>query len=172
MLVAFTKVVNKNATRLENVMPLTSARWLLPVAFLAYLLVESLAFTSLANTIGFLPTFLLAVAKPVLGGLFVMARLRHAFAGLKGRRGAGALSLTGARISRALAGAVLLVVPGFVSGALGLVLLWPPAGMFAGGASRMGRRPADPKLVDLDATQWREGGRAAPPRMPPRDRVV
>ena len=131
-------------------MPLSSIRWLLPVALVVYLLVESYAFTSLSQGIGFFPAFLLAVLKPVGGVLFVMARAKTVFAGLRGSPG-GLIRLSSARLSRALLGAVLLVVPGFVSGAVGLVLLWPPA--FPGARPRP---PADPGLVELDATQWRE----------------
>lgn len=88
------------------------------VLVVAYLLIEIVAFIAVAHYWSIFGAILLVLASTGLGTIMAMRGARRAMAGsVRGRAGDAALA----------AGAVaLLLVPGIVTGALGLLLLIPP----------------------------------------------
>jgi UPF0716 protein FxsA len=143
------------------------AKWLL-LALLALPLAELAAFVAVAATIGFLWALALVLAGSFAGGLVLrhaggnhIARVRVAldqgsFTSVQSD-GSGAVIL--------LAG-ILLLIPGFITDAVGLLLLIGPLrralfGMFTGAAPP---RRAD-GVVDLEPEQWR---RVPDPTLPDR----
>jgi len=119
-----------------------------PFLALAYIAAELFLFTLLAGKIGFILTFLLALAKSALGVALLSTVLRQTFAELR-RRGSGMVMMQGGRLGRTLLGALMLIVPGFLSGLIGLWLLWPFG-------TRTGRRTAPDGVVELSESEWRE----------------
>jgi UPF0716 protein FxsA len=103
-------------------------RWLLVVAaFIVIPLAELWVILSVGDAIGVIPTVLILLADSILGGLLLRAQGRGAW-----RRFVDALR-TGRLPSRELAdgllivvGGALLLTPGFLTDAAGLVLLIPP----------------------------------------------
>ena len=103
-------------------------RWLLVVAaFVVVPLAELWVILSLGDAIGVLPTVLVLLLDSIVGGLLLRAQGRGAW-----RRFVEALR-TGRLPSRELAdgllivvGSALLLTPGFLTDAAGLVLLIPP----------------------------------------------
>jgi UPF0716 protein FxsA len=148
---------------------------LVPLLILAWPILEIVVFIVVGGAIGILPTVLLVIAGVVLGavllrvsGLALLSRLRTDVA--SGHAPERAM-VSGAMT--AIAG-VLLIVPGFVSDAVALLLLLPPvqnalAARLAGGITIVGAdvRPAPPDGVDLDpddfarkpdpSSPWRDG---------------
>jgi UPF0716 protein FxsA len=157
---------------------------LVPLILLAYPILEIVVFIIVGGAIGVLKTVLLILAAVVLGavlirssGLSLLSRLRADMSG--GRAPEKALVSSA---MTAIAG-VLLIVPGFISDVVGLLLLLPPlqhmaAARMAAGVMIVGearpRRPAD--VVDLDpedfarrpdpSSPWRGGD--GPPSLGPR----
>lgn len=88
------------------------------VLLVAYLVAEIVAFIAVAHYWSIFGAILLVLASTALGTIMAMRGAGRAMAGsVRGRAGDAALS----------AGAVaLLLVPGIVTGALGLLLLIPP----------------------------------------------
>jgi UPF0716 protein FxsA len=103
-------------------------RWLLVVvAFIVVPLAELWAILYVGDAIGVLPTVLILLADSIIGGLLLRAQGRGAW-----RRFVEALR-TGRLPSRELAdgllivvGGALLLTPGFLTDAAGLILLIPP----------------------------------------------
>lgn len=143
------------------------AKWLL-LAFLALPLAELAVFVAVAATIGFAMALGLVLAGSLTGGLVLrhaggnhIARVRVAldqgsFTSLQADS-TGAVTL--------LAG-ILLLIPGFITDLLGLLLLIVPLrravfGRFQGGAPP---RRAD-GVVDLEPEQWQ---RVPDPALPDR----
>lgn len=98
------------------------------IAFIAAPLVEVAGFVLVGRALGLWPTLALTVLSAAVGLMLVRAQgisvLRRAMAALEtGRPPVGELFEA---MLLALAG-VLLLIPGFVSDALGLLLLIPPA---------------------------------------------
>lgn len=143
------------------------AKWLL-WAVLALPAVELAVFVAVAVTIGFLPALALLVAVSVTGALI----LRHAGGNHISRMRAalGQTSFTALRAdelgSLTLLGAILLLIPGFITGVLGLLLLVVSLGRAI--AARLGyktaRAPED-GIVDLPPEQWH---RVPDPELPDR----
>jgi UPF0716 family protein affecting phage T7 exclusion len=119
-----------------------------PFLALAYIAAELFLFTLLAGKIGFILTFLLAFGKSALGVALLSTVLRQTFADLR-RQGSGMMMLQGGRLGRTLLGALMLIVPGFLSGLIGLWLLWPFG-------ARTARRTAPDGVVELSESEWRE----------------
>jgi UPF0716 protein FxsA len=134
------------------------AKWLL-LAVLALPIAELAVFVAVAEAIGFLPALALALATSLAGGLVLrhaggnhIARVRVAldqgsFTTLQAD-GAGSMTL--------LAG-ILLLIPGFITDFVGLVLLIAPlrralAGLFWRGVSV----PRADGVVDLEPEQWHQ----------------
>jgi len=140
------------------------AKWVL-LAILALPFAELAAFVAVAAAIGFGWALLLVVATSLFGGLV----LRHAggnhIARMKVALGSGnisALQADGTGSLVLLAG-FLLVIPGFITDALGSLLLLAPLGA----ALRRGRPARSPDgVVDLEPEQWH---RVLDPSLPRRD---
>lgn len=132
-------------------------KWII-FAILGFPVVEIAAFVAVAAAIGVLWAFVLLIATTVLG----VALLRHFGTEhlVKLRVAAGgtveALRVDGAGLIHVL-GAVLLVLPGFVTDAVGLALLLPPVQRRI--VALLGGRAAAPRardgVVDLDPDEWR-----------------
>ena len=129
---------------------------ILPVA-------EVAAFILVALAIGWGWAFALFIATS-LAGLLVLQR-----AGRSGRaeleRLRAAASRDGMRAARldsspigSLIGGILLVLPGFITDAVGALLLIPKVRRWAGatlsGAFRNPHRQRDPSIVDLEPQEW------------------
>jgi len=119
-----------------------------PFLALAYIAAELFLFTLLADKVGFIAAFLLALAKSALGVALLSTVLRQTFAALR-RHGSGMMILQGGRLGRTLLGALMLIVPGFLSGVIGLWLLWPFG-------AHTGRHTAPDGVVELSESEWRE----------------
>lgn len=166
----------------------------LPLILLALPLVEIAVFVAVGSEIGVLATLGLVLATTILGavllriqGLGAMAAIR---ASMEAREAPGRELVHGAMIM--LAG-LLLLLPGFVTDVLGLLLFVPPvreaAWSFlrkrivvvdvAGGARRPGAgRRRDGRTIDLDEDDYSREGEPRewpddeppppPPGLPPR----
>jgi UPF0716 protein FxsA len=133
-------------------------------------LLELIAFIEVGRAIGWLAAIVLLIATSLLGAQLLRSQARAAIErvslAVAGRRPSAGAAIDGAL---GFLGAVLLAVPGFVTDALGVLLLLPftrrlvrrrisrhyaarlmsfsaraaSAGRFAPGAARSTRRPAD-----------------------------
>jgi len=133
------------------------AKWLL-LTFLALPLLELGVFIAVAGAIGFLPALALVLVTSFAGGLVLrhaggnhIARVRVAL----DKGSFTTLQADGAATMTLLAG-ILLLVPGFITDVLGLLLLIAPlrraiAGLFGRGAPKV----AD-GVLDLEPEHWRE----------------
>jgi UPF0716 protein FxsA len=141
-----------------------------PLLVLAYPILEIVVFILVGQAIGVLWTVLLILAGVVVGatmvrasGFALLTRLRADMAaGRAPERAVAASAMT------AIAG-VLFILPGFISDAVGLLLLLPPlqklvASKMSGGVSivRGGAR-VRPDVVDLDPTDYARGSDPASP---------
>ncbi len=135
------------------------ARWGLGSLAVALLAAEVVAFVLVVRAIGFAPALLVGVATGVIG----VARLRRlGLAALAGLRSAarGQASDEAVVIDGALAalGAVLLVLPGFLTDLVGLALSAPSGRDWVKRRFRLdstrGRGAQRPTVVDLDAGNW------------------
>lgn len=127
---------------------------LLPAAELA-------AFVLVAATVGWFRAAVLLVTTTVLGVLLLrrsgrenLRRLRAAFA----RDGLRAVHLETPGAAAVL-GAILLVVPGFITDLMGAALFLPTTRRWlSGGLAHLARRPKsrarDDRIVDLDPAEW------------------
>ena len=139
------------------------AKWLL-MAVLMLPFLELAAFIAVAAEIGFLP----ALALIALGSFAGLLVLRHAggshTARVKvalGEGSFGALQADG-RGSLILLAGILLLIPGFITDALGLLLLVAPLRQGFGAAVRRGQSDG---VVDLPPEQWH---RVPDPELPDR----
>ena len=143
------------------------AKYLL-IAVLALPVMELAAFIAVASQIGFLPAVALIIAGSFAGALVLrhaggnhIARVRVAlgegsFTALQADSSGGAVLLAG----------ILLLIPGFITDVLGLVLLVPPLRQALGTVFGPGvpTQPAD-GVVDLPPDEWR---RVPDPELPHR----
>lgn len=149
-------------------------------------LVEIAGFAFVGGLIGVLPTVALVIATTILGGVLlrvqgigVLGRIQEAVnsGGTAGRELVHGLMI-------AIAG-VLLVIPGFFTDLLGLLLFVPPVrelvwrflkrrvvivGAAGHGAGRAGFRPGGPRTIDLDSDDFSRDDDRDRPRLPPDDR--
>ena len=98
--------------------------------------------------------FLLFVLKSLAGFSFVGQMLRRKMMNTSGFR---IVSLEGAAAtatSLKIIGALLLVIPGFFAGVVGLALLTPSIRTLITG--RVARKMENPREFDLKADDWRE----------------
>jgi UPF0716 protein FxsA len=145
-------------------------RFLFPLLFLGLPLAEIAGFVIVGNWLGLWPTLALVILSGVAGtvllrvqGLSVLRQIN-----LDGREGRvpGEAIVSGAMIVFA---AVLLVIPGFLSDILGLLLfvpafrrmLWRLIGQrvvvrstYARGTAGRGPQPSTPQTLDLDADDY------------------
>jgi UPF0716 protein FxsA len=120
---------------------------------LALPLVEIALFIWIGNALGLLPTLLSIVAMAFAG----VALLRHAPL-QRGRIDPGRMLAEGAFRTM---GALLLILPGFLTGAIGVVLLLPPVQRAL--MRRLGNRLKRARTVDAEFTVH-DGERLFPPR--------
>lgn len=140
------------------------AKWLL-LAVLALPFAELAAFVAVTAAIGFLWALLLVVGTSVVGGMLLrhaggnhIARMRVAMA--DGNINALQADGTGSLV---LLGGFFLLIPGFITDAVGLLLLLVPLGA----ALRRGPPARSPDgVVDLEPEQWH---RVPDPSLPRRD---
>lgn len=136
------------------------ARYVL-VALLLLPLAELIAFVAVASTIGFLKACLLLLATSVFGLLILRGEglARVVRTGLDRGRRFSAVELHAANFAVLLGGA-LLVVPGFITDALGVALLLAPRTISRAVLRRIlaafERRRPQPQVVDLERDQWRD----------------
>jgi UPF0716 protein FxsA len=120
----------------------------------AWIAAEMTVFNLVAGWTGGLMAFLLFILKSVAGFAFVGQMIRRKLAGLGGVR---VVSLDPSALSGAtlkVIGAVLLVVPGFLAGIIGLALLTPSVRALL--ARRRDQSMRDPREIDLPSADWRE----------------
>lgn len=143
------------------------AKWLL-LAIVALPLAELAAFIVVAANIGFGLALMLVLATSMAGALV----LRHAggshIARVRGALNQGSfasLQADGAGAATLLAG-ILLLIPGFITDFLGLLLLIAPLRRWLGDALGITRPPPRTDgVVDLAPEQWH---RVADPALPDR----
>jgi UPF0716 protein FxsA len=138
---------------------------LLLLLFLVVPLVEIGLFIVIGQAIGLGPTLLGVLAAALAGGLLIRWQGLVVLREIQDTLGRGVLP------ARQLADAVLigvagllLLLPGYGSDAIGLLLLVPPVrrGLYAMLAKRFrvvpgsAGGPAEPRVIDLDDQNWRE----------------
>jgi UPF0716 protein FxsA len=125
-------------------------------------LAEMAAFVAVALTIGWIPAACLFVATSILGLLILrrsgrsdLDRFLDAFR----RDGLRAIHLESPGLGSMLGG-ILLVFPGFITDALGALLLVPPVRRQFRGlivrARETRRRQRDPSVIDLTPKEWHQ----------------
>jgi len=132
------------------------AKYLL-LAVLTLPLMELAAFIAVVQAIGFLWALTLIVGGSLAGAMVLrhaggnhIARVRVAL----GDGGVSALQADGAGAATLLAG-ILLLIPGFITDALGLLLLIAPLRRaLAAGLGLQAAQARDDGVVDLDPAQW------------------
>lgn len=133
---------------------------LLVVAFVVVPLVELAVISQVGAAIGFWPTLLLLLADSVVGAVLVRREGRRAWGAfteaLSAGRWPGDEVVQGALV---LVGGALLLTPGFVTDAAGLLMILPPTRAFASRLirARVAQRGADA----LRPFGGRGGGRPA-----------
>jgi UPF0716 protein FxsA len=134
------------------------AKWLL-LALLALPVMELVVFITIAGFIGFLWALLLVVATSMAGAMVLrhaggnhIARVRVAM----GDGGFTALQADSAGTFTLLAG-ILLLIPGFITDVLGLLLLLPPLRRMLGALFGLKPMPARADgVVDLEPEHWHQ----------------
>ena len=153
---------------MNGVFFLNAGRWpmnSLKGLFVGWLVAEVLAFCLAVKLLGIGGTFLLGLVTTLLG----MAMLRRL--GVDAARQLRRAMMTGGAGNDAFVdgtlsalGAVLLIVPGFVSDAVGLALATPSIrqaiavriiGHGSQPAGQPARRRTDPSIIDLSPDDWR-----------------
>jgi UPF0716 protein FxsA len=132
-------------------------------------ILELAAFVLAAVWLGFGLALLLLLALSAAGGVLLSRAGRAQLAELRqqlSRSGPGAVELDAGRMVAILAG-LLLLVPGFITGSLGLLLLAAPRRWRTAAVGRAARSygPAStrPSVVDLDPGEWQVEPRGGEP---------
>jgi UPF0716 family protein affecting phage T7 exclusion len=120
----------------------------------AWIAAEMTVFNLVAGWTGGLMAFLLFILKSVAGFAFVGQMIKRKLVGMGGVRAVSIdpSSLTGATLK--VIGAVLLVVPGFLAGIIGLALLTPSLRALL--VRRGDYAMRDRREIDLPSADWRE----------------
>ena len=134
------------------------AKYLL-LAVLALPVLELAVFVTIAHAIGFLWAMTLIVATSMAGAMVLrhaggnhIARMRV----VMGNGGFSALQADGAGVFTLLAG-ILLLIPGFITDVLGLLLLLAPLRRALSTLFGLKRAPAlRDGVVDLEPAQWHQ----------------
>jgi UPF0716 protein FxsA len=142
------------------------AKWLL-LALLAIPLMELTVFIAVAVAIGFSWALLLVLGTSFAGGLMLRRASGHHIARIRVAMNQGnfsALHADGPGGILLLAG-ILLLIPGFITDALALLLLVAPLRRALGAVFRRNVPPArGDGVVDLEPEQWRRVPDPALPR--------
>lgn len=101
-------------------------RTFLPLGIAAWLVLEIWLLTVVADAIGGLAVFLLLVAGLVLGSVVIKRAGRRAFQALNEALQRGGTPAGGGGNGLMMLGGLLIMLPGLISDALGLILLIPP----------------------------------------------
>lgn len=101
-------------------------RTFLPLGIAAWLVLEIWLLTVVADAIGGLAVFLLLVAGLVLGSVVIKRAGRRAFQALNEALQRGGTPAGGGGNGLMMLGGLLIMLPGLISDALGLLLLIPP----------------------------------------------
>jgi UPF0716 family protein affecting phage T7 exclusion len=129
----------------------------------AWFAAESMVYNLVASWIGGTATLLLFLVKPVLGFMFMAKLLRRKLSGIAGVRGIVLDGSAATDASLKILGAILIVIPGFLAGLIGLALFTPSVRRAIGG--RGTARRSGPRELDLEAGDWREEPEAPKPRI-------
>lgn len=137
------------------------------LALLALPFLELAAFIAVAQAIGLLRALALLLATSLAGALVLrhaggnhIARVRLAMneGGITGLQADGVGALT-------ILGGILLLIPGFITDVVGLLLLLAPLRRARGARLGLNPTPARPDgVVDLEPEQWRRVPDPALPR--------
>jgi UPF0716 family protein affecting phage T7 exclusion len=119
-----------------------------------WIAVEIIVFNLVAGWTGGLVAFLLFVLKSVVGFFFVSQMLRRKMMNLSGFRIVSLEGSAATATSLKIIGSLLLVIPGFLAGVVGLALLTPSMRTLIAG--RMARKVENPRDFDLKADDWQE----------------
>ncbi|MGW2336096.1 FxsA family membrane protein [Streptomyces sp. NPDC001685] len=123
-------------------------RGFLPLGIAAWLVLEIWLLTVVAGEAGGLTVFLLLVAGLVLGSVVVKRAGRRAFQALNEALQRGGTPERGGGNGLMMLGGLLIMLPGLISDALGLLLLIPPVQKVVG---RFAERTFDRKLREAGA---------------------
>jgi UPF0716 protein FxsA len=148
-------------------------RWFL-LAVALFVVAEAAALLAVGSAIGVAQALLLMVATSLLGlvvlrhpGRIQLDRMRASVTkdGLGGLQAGGDAFLT-------VSAGVLLLVPGFITDALAVLLLLPPVRRWIGGRflGFVSSRTATPGVVDLDRQEWDRVPERRLEKSPPPDR--
>ncbi|HMA71363.1 MAG TPA: FxsA family protein [Xanthobacteraceae bacterium] len=141
---------------------------MIAIGLLAWPAAEIVAFIVVATLVG-VPIALLLVILISLAGLLILRRFggfaRWRTAG--GSAGVATVTLDGTGIATGV-GAILLVIPGFITGLLGALILFPTSRRWlSAGWQRLstpGRQPSAHGTIDLAPDEWRP---LSDPTLPP-----
>ena len=133
---------------------------MIAMGILAWPVAEIVAFIFVAAFVGFSTALVLLILVSFAGLLVLrqvggdaLARLRKA----AGNAEIGTVTLDGTRMAAGLAG-ILLVIPGFVTGLLGAMVVFPVSRRWLwAGCRRLfsaPRRPISPEIIDLAPDEW------------------
>jgi UPF0716 protein FxsA len=146
---------------------------LIALGLLLLPLAELIAFVLVARLIGLANAFVLLILTSLTGVLALRSAGQDAVTRLRAATGqveVRDINLDGRRIAAAL-GAILLIVPGFITAAQGLMLVFPRTRQWLlAGIRRLltpGRSSEGPRVIDLEPEEWRD---LPPPNLRPRRR--
>lgn len=150
-----------------------SLRKWLAAGLLALPLVEIALFVVVSALIGFLPAFALLVGTSVIGALVLRRAGSGRLARLKAAAAGGQIPELRANSGVwTVLGAVLLLLPGFLTDILGVSLMLPPVQRWIGkilrqSIERRSRASGRPAVIDLESGEWRQvADRQLPPERP------
>jgi UPF0716 protein FxsA len=144
---------------------------LVAIGLLAWPAAEIVAFIFVAAVTGFANAVFLVLLMS-FAGLFVVRHFGGDVARFRTAAGIGITAETWGRAAPSVGG-LLLLIPGFISSVLGIIILLPISRRWLlAGCRRMlaaGRRAADPMTIDLAPNEWRSmpGPKLPSPDSPP-----
>lgn len=166
---------------------------LLPIMFLGLPLIEIAGFVLVGNAIGLWPTLALVILTSLIGAILLrvegMGVLQEANRESQEGRLPGKSLVSGAMI---VVAGVLLILPGFFTDIIGLLLFIPPVRHFIwsaigkrivvmrtsrsttasyrSGSSQNSKQPAEPSVLDLDEKDFSRGPNPSSPWSDPENR--
>jgi UPF0716 protein FxsA len=130
---------------------------LVAIGLLAWPAAEIVAFIFVAAVTGFVNAVFLVLLMS-FAGLFVVRHFGGDVARFRTAAGSGITAATWGRAAPSVGG-LLLLVPGFITSLLGIIILLPLSRRWLlAGCRRLlaaARRPADPTTIDLAPDEWR-----------------